>query len=321
MLIEPSRSYDIIGDLHGCADSLVELLQLLGYRRKAGVWQHSSRQALFLGDIIDRGAQIRETLEIVYRMVEAGHAHCIMGNHEYYALAWHMSAPNETEQLFVRDHNQRHARLWQETAEEFAQHPQEWHDYLDWFAQLPLYLDGERFRLVHAYWDNRLIKQVEQLFAGGRVTREFIQQSAIKDSFAYQVFNRLLRGINLPLPDGVTVQGSDGLLRRTFRAKFWPETQTAKTYADFAFQPDPIPEQIALKPLPKDLLQQVEQHSNEQPILFVGHYWCKGQPGYIQPNLACLDYSAVNSGKLVAYRLDQETQLDASKFVWVKGGL
>ncbi|MCK9238741.1 MAG: serine/threonine protein phosphatase, partial [Thiopseudomonas sp.] len=147
------------------------------------------------------------------------------------------------------------------------------------------------------------------------------QQSAIKDSFSYQVFNRLLRGINLPLPDGVTVQGSDGLLRRTFRAKFWPEAQTAKTYADFAFQPDPIPEQVALKPLPKELLQQVEQHSNEQPILFVGHYWCKGEPSYIQPNLACLDYSAVNSGKLVAYRLDQETQLDANKFVWVKGGL
>jgi len=321
MLIDPKRNYDVIGDLHGCASSLVQLLELLGYSRKSGVWQHPSRQALFLGDIIDRGTQIRETLDIVYRMVAAGHAHCIMGNHEYYALAWHMSAPKETQQLFVRDHNQRHARLWQETAEEFAQHPQEWSDYLDWFAQLPLYLDGERFRLVHAYWDDALIKQVEQQFAGGRVSREFIQQSAIRDGFSYQVFNRLLRGINLPLPDGVTVQGSDGLQRRTFRAKFWPEEQMAKTYADFAFQPDPIPEQVALKPLPKDLLQQVEQHSSEQPILFVGHYWCKGEPSYIQPNLACLDYSAVNSGKLVAYRLDQETQLDASKFVWVKGGL
>lgn len=321
MWLDPQRSYDVIGDVHGCADSLVALLTLLGYRRLSGVWQHPQRQALFLGDIIDRGTQIRATLEIVYRMVEAGHAHCIMGNHEYYALAWHMAAPDESEQLFVRDHTQRHARLWQETAEEFAQHPQEWHDYLDWFAELPLYLDGQHFRLVHAYWDQALIQQVEQQFAGGQVSRDFIQQSAVRESFAYQVFSRLLRGIDLPLPDGMTVQGSDGLQRRTFRAKFWPEERAPQTYADLAFQPDPIPEQIALRPLPIDLLRQVKQHGDEQPILFVGHYWCKGEPGIIRPNLACLDYSAVNAGKLVAYRMDQETQLDARKFVWVKGSL
>ena len=52
-------------------------------------------------------------------------------------------------------------------------------------------------------------------------------------------------------------------------------------------------------------------------MLFVGHYWRSGHPAPIRPNLACLDYSAVLYGKLVAYRLDQETQLDPRKFVWV----
>ncbi len=46
--------------------------------------------------------------------------------------------------------------------------------------------------------------------------------------------------------------------------------------------------------------------------------WCSGTPAPIRANLACLDYSAVLYGKLVAYRLDQETRLDPHKFVWVE---
>jgi hypothetical protein len=53
-------------------------------------------------------------------------------------------------------------------------------------------------------------------------------------------------------------------------------------------------------------------------LLFIGHYWRRGKPAAIQANLACLDYSAVLSGKLVAYRLDQERQLEPNKFCWVE---
>ena len=55
----------------------------------------------------------------------------------------------------------------------------------------------------------------------------------------------------------------------------------------------------------------------DEPLLFVGHYWRSGKPAPIRENLACLDYSAVLYGKLVAYRLDQETRLDPRKFVGV----
>src|SRR3546814_11180079 len=57
--------------------------------------------------------------------------------------------------------------------------------------------------------------------------------------------------------------------------------------------------------------------SDLEPLLFVGHYWRRGRPGPLRDNLACLDYSAVKNGKLVAYRLDSETRLDPAKFVWV----
>ena len=51
--------------------------------------------------------------------------------------------------------------------------------------------------------------------------------------------------------------------------------------------------------------------------MFVGHYWMEGDPEPITPNIACLDYSAVKYGKLVAYRMDDERELDRNKFVWV----
>ncbi len=54
------------------------------------------------------------------------------------------------------------------------------------------------------------------------------------------------------------------------------------------------------------------------PLLFVGHYWQQGRPQPIRPNLACLDYSAVKYGKLVAYRWSGERQLERDHFVWVE---
>lgn len=60
-----SVMYDLIGDIHGHADALQQLLKKLGYYRQKGVYRHPDRQAIFLGDFIDRGPRIREMLEIV----------------------------------------------------------------------------------------------------------------------------------------------------------------------------------------------------------------------------------------------------------------
>jgi protein phosphatase len=76
--------FDIIGDVHGCADELEELLERLGYRPDtAGPWRHpAARTVVFLGDLVDRGPRIVDTLHTVRRMVEAGTALCVAGNHE-----------------------------------------------------------------------------------------------------------------------------------------------------------------------------------------------------------------------------------------------
>ena len=63
---------DLIGDIHGHADELEALLKKLGYAVKNGSYAHPERTVLFVGDYIDRGPKIRETLDLVRRMVEAG---------------------------------------------------------------------------------------------------------------------------------------------------------------------------------------------------------------------------------------------------------
>ena len=87
--------YDIIGDIHGHNEKLEALLYKLGYRNTAGAWRHPERQAIFVGDFIDRGPSQVQTVNTVRRMVEAGVALAVMGNHELNAIAWHTPDPRK----------------------------------------------------------------------------------------------------------------------------------------------------------------------------------------------------------------------------------
>jgi protein phosphatase len=76
--------FDIVGDIHGCFDELLQLLTLLGYQKNAaGVFQPpDGRKAIFVGDLVDRGPKIPEAVRLVKEMVDAGHALCVPGNHD-----------------------------------------------------------------------------------------------------------------------------------------------------------------------------------------------------------------------------------------------
>jgi hypothetical protein len=117
------------------------------------------------------------------------------------------------------------------------------------------------------------------------------------------------------LPHGGKMISKDGLVRHTFRTKFWEEAP--QTYGDLVFQPDALPEDVAARPLTDSQKAELLIYGSNEPILFVGHYWQQGEPHPIRPNLACLDYSAVKYGKLVAYRWDGEHRLNRDHFVWV----
>jgi protein phosphatase len=87
-LRDQAGPFDVIGDVHGCAAELEQLLVKLGYQltrdeagRLAGA-RHPSRRAVFLGDLVDRGPDSPGVLRLVMGMVAAGDALCVTGNHE-----------------------------------------------------------------------------------------------------------------------------------------------------------------------------------------------------------------------------------------------
>ena len=56
--------FDLIGDIHGQANVLIQLLEKLSYTKKNNIWQHENRKVIFLGDFIDRGDQQKEVINI-----------------------------------------------------------------------------------------------------------------------------------------------------------------------------------------------------------------------------------------------------------------
>jgi protein phosphatase len=79
--------FDIIGDVHGCFDELVELMSKLGYEVTAtnetyAVISPPGRKLVFVGDLVDRGPGTVQVLRLVSSMVESGQAFCVPGNHD-----------------------------------------------------------------------------------------------------------------------------------------------------------------------------------------------------------------------------------------------
>ena len=80
--------FDIIGDIHGCYDELVELLAKLGYEISTNedgspvINSPHGRKVIFVGDYVDRGPKVVEVLRLVMEMHKTGAAICVPGNHD-----------------------------------------------------------------------------------------------------------------------------------------------------------------------------------------------------------------------------------------------
>lgn len=81
--------FDVIGDVHGCLDELLLLLERLGYRvardeagRAVDAEHPEGRRVVFVGDLVDRGPSSVGVLRLAMGMTAAGHALAVPGNHE-----------------------------------------------------------------------------------------------------------------------------------------------------------------------------------------------------------------------------------------------
>lgn len=66
-MIRKKSNYDIIGDIHGYASKLEDLLKSMGYQiNDQGFYQHSDRTVIFVGDFVDRWKYIGKYIEEIY---------------------------------------------------------------------------------------------------------------------------------------------------------------------------------------------------------------------------------------------------------------
>jgi hypothetical protein len=318
--------YDLIGDIHGHADALVSLLTRLGYERIGGAFRHPHRQVVFLGDFIDRGPQIREVLEIVRPMVDEGHALAVMGNHEFNALAYHTLDRNGTQSIglnpagshadgqgtFLRPRSPKNQKQHQATLDQLTS--EQLRSYLSWFRTLPLWLELDGIRAVHACWDANAMDRIVQVRGSQKgVSDDFLHDACRPDGPLVDAVEVLLKGKECRLPKGVVFRDKEGHSRTVMRTR-WYEDPRGHTYRTFAFQSAAIECDLELdgsviaaaKPYPEGV----------QPV-FVGHYWLSAQrPTVLAQNVACLDYSVAKGGFLCAYRWNGENRLQDENFFW-----
>ena len=302
--------YDIIGDIHGYHDQLVALLKKLDYENSKGFYSHPERKALFLGDYIDRGPKVRETLELVRKMTDNGSAIALMGNHEYNALCFHFQ---ESEGGHLRKHTIKNVVQHFETMRQFQNRQTEYESYVDWFKSLPLFFETKSFRAVHACWDKHHIDLLRKTLVNDRLTDELIHQSVKKGTPLCKAVNDTIKGKELKLPTGIHFTDKDGENRTEIRIKWWHDPLKS-TYREISI--------LDLDLLPgthvdaSKLTDKWFYHASERPVFF-GHYWLKGDPFLYRENICCLDYSVTKGGSLAAYRMDDESKLSEGKFVWV----
>jgi hypothetical protein len=304
--------FDLIGDIHGHADELIELLELLGYENEHGVYQHPTRTAVFVGDFIDRGPQIREVLELVRPMCESGIALAVMGNHEFNALAYHTPDPANPAD-YLREHSKKNMNQHAATLDQVPGH--ELQDYLEWFRQLPMWLELDGLRIVHACWDAEqmsVIETAQKRYDG--VSTDFLCEATTNGSPLYQAIEDVLKGKEMNLSEGVFYFDKDGNKRTAMRVK-WFRAPEGETFASYALTAD---DDLPTDRLPESALASVTPYSGDAAPVFFGHYWLRAdRPTRLAANVACLDFSVAKGGSLCAYRWDGERELDDEKFAAV----
>ncbi len=299
---------DLIGDIHGHADKLEEVLAIMGYVKEAGVYQHpAKRKLVFLGDYIDRGPKIRETLQIVKSMCDAGHALAIMGNHEFNAICFHTK--DKVKGGFYRKHTVVEIDQHIETLRQFRNYAQEWEQvYLPWFHTIPLYLEQDDFRAVHACWDDAHINWLEtntiyeEIKGQKRISEKVLAQYASKEYPVYEVLEELLKGKEFDLPAGQEFVDKDGTTRKSARIKWFQPVEDRKLHKDVFLG---IGEEFGDLVLDESIHDALHRYDAEKSVFF-GHYWLKGKPTDALAKSICLDYSVAKDGHLVAYRLDAQ---------------
>lgn len=148
---------DVVGDVHGEIDALKTLVANLGYDKDGN--HPEGRKLVFVGDLVDRGPDSPAVIKFVKHLIDQGNAQAILGNHELNLLqlkakdgaGWYFS------ERFEKDVKYKPFNVVSKEDEKFI---------YDFLANLPLALEREDLRIVHATWDNEKINAIRNVPLG-----------------------------------------------------------------------------------------------------------------------------------------------------------
>lgn len=304
--------YDIIGDVHGHASLLKKLLLKMGYIKTNGSFSHPSRKAIFVGDFINRGPEIRKTIRIIRAMVEEGNGFAILGNHEINAIIYHLK--DKEGFSLVREPSKYFLSLFK-TINEYSAGSIEWKEHLQWMRTLPLYLDFGAIRVVHACWSDRAVEIAKSIHEDGKIKKKVFRKIHRKsESEISKSIWLLTKGVNLKMPSDLKIVSNKGISPRGIRTRWWEEL-LGKTFGELSFESKfKLPEYT----VPQEIVPKTYPYPNDAPIIFFGHY-CRGKgPHIIKHNICCVDSCVTGTKTLLAYQWKGEKELILNNLVEVR---
>ena len=195
---------DLIGDIHGEIEALIKLVHHLGYDENGN--HQDNRKMVFVGDLCDRGPDTPAVLKLVKKFVDNGNAQMILGNHELNLLqgkakdgsGWYFEEREKKDknyEPFVRiDANDRK-------------------DLLDFISNLPIALENDDLRVVHAAWLSDKVDMVRKFPLGS----------------AGETYNKIEKEIDKSIED------SGLLLAYHEEQKIWNDAQENPNYKNIPF--------------------------------------------------------------------------------------
>ncbi len=143
-IVEGVDSLYVVGDVHGQYERLVRLLRNAGLVDGDARWAGGRSHLVFLGDLMDRGPDVRRTLWFAYRLQEqaaraGGRVHMVLGNHEVMVLTGDHRYAAPKEQLLARLHGVPYRELYHPDRSVLGR----------WIASWPAALKVDRILLAH----------------------------------------------------------------------------------------------------------------------------------------------------------------------------
>ena len=283
MILSQTEKIDIIGDIHGHYQQLIRLTEKMGYLMSQKKMHHPENRKLgFVGDFINRGPQSVEVLTLVKSLCESGDAIAVLGNHEF--------------------------RLIQNSVEG-KKVPAELEPFIPWLRTLPLFMELDTLRIVHAVWHFSSI----ELLDGKSVEEDaFIQETIVKKSPYKKAVSRILSGIKINIPEDLRLIDRFGIERSKARLKWWMDL-SEKPYADCFLSP--MKPDIFNRGPAIDELSDLEPYNAKDKPVFTGHYCLPPNLPKIFVNVVCLDGCVTCDKTLWGYRHQGTEKILASNLI------